>query len=217
MKTLYLFPCNGNSREAVSVIEACNRFQPTWVIKGFLDDDKGKHGQTVAGYQVLGTFEHILEQSDCFLLAVPGRPETLSQRTKLLEKISQALPPEKLATIIHPSADIGVESKVGHNSLIMNNVVLTTAVTLTNNVIILPNSVISHDSTVRNGTIIGSNVSISGGVNIGPNCYIGTGSKILQEVDIGAGSIVGIGSVVLEDVPPNSVYAGNPARFIRGA
>jgi acetyltransferase-like isoleucine patch superfamily enzyme len=44
---------------------------------------------------------------------------------------------------------------------------------------------------------------------------IGTSSTILCGVTIGEFAIVGAGSVVTRDVPPNTVVAGNPARFLR--
>ncbi len=44
---------------------------------------------------------------------------------------------------------------------------------------------------------------------------IGSGATILCNVTIGENSIIGAGSVVTKDVPPDSVVAGNPARFIR--
>ncbi len=44
---------------------------------------------------------------------------------------------------------------------------------------------------------------------------IGSGSTILCNVTIGENSIVGAGSVVTKDVQPNTIVAGNPARFIR--
>lgn len=40
-------------------------------------------------------------------------------------------------------------------------------------------------------------------------------SIILKGVTIGEGAVVGAGSVVTQDVPPYTVVAGNPARFIR--
>jgi hypothetical protein len=45
--------------------------------------------------------------------------------------------------------------------------------------------------------------------------FIGRGATILPGVTIGPRAIVGAGAVVSKDVPPNSVVAGNPARFIR--
>ena len=44
---------------------------------------------------------------------------------------------------------------------------------------------------------------------------IGSGSTILCNVIIGENAIVGAGSVVTKNVLPNSIVAGNPAKFIR--
>jgi len=46
---------------------------------------------------------------------------------------------------------------------------------------------------------------------------IGSGATILSNVTIGEKAIIGAGSVVTKDVPPNTVFAGNPARFLREA
>ena len=45
--------------------------------------------------------------------------------------------------------------------------------------------------------------------------WIGANSIILKGVHIGRGAVVGAGSVVTCDIPPLTVYAGNPARFIK--
>ncbi len=44
---------------------------------------------------------------------------------------------------------------------------------------------------------------------------IGSGATILSNVTIGENAIIGAGSVVTKDVPPNTIVAGNPAKFIR--
>lgn len=49
---------------------------------------------------------------------------------------------------------------------------------------------------------------------IGNNCWIGTGSIVMYGVKMGDNSIIGAGSVVTKDVPPDSFFAGNPARDI---
>ena len=52
-------------------------------------------------------------------------------------------------------------------------------------------------------------------ISIGENVWIGERSLILKGSKIGNNSIIGAGSVVTGEIPPNSVYAGNPAKFIK--
>jgi len=53
-----------------------------------------------------------------------------------------------------------------------------------------------------------------GAIVIENNCFIGINAIILPGVVIGSNSIIGSGSVVTKSVAPNSVVAGNPAKYI---
>lgn len=53
-----------------------------------------------------------------------------------------------------------------------------------------------------------------GRIKIGSNSFIGKGSVLLPGVEIGENCIVGSLSIVSNSIPPNSVYAGAPAKFI---
>lgn len=69
---------------------------------------------------------------------------------------------------------------------------------------------LAHDaSTVKTG--VHTKVGI---VKIGSNVFIGCNSIVLPNVRIGDNVVIGAGSVVTKDVPSNSVFAGNPARFV---
>jgi acetyltransferase-like isoleucine patch superfamily enzyme len=52
-------------------------------------------------------------------------------------------------------------------------------------------------------------------VIIEDNVFIGAHSTILKGVTIGKNSVIGACSVVTKNIPPNEIWAGNPAKFIK--
>ncbi len=71
--------------------------------------------------------------------------------------------------------------------------------------------IILHDSSLNN---VDNFDVLYGKVVIGKNVYIGSGSIILPGTEIGEGTIVGAGSLVKGVLRKNSVYAGNPIRYL---
>jgi acetyltransferase-like isoleucine patch superfamily enzyme len=55
---------------------------------------------------------------------------------------------------------------------------------------------------------------IFGRIKIGKNCTIGSNCIIQQDVEIGDNCILGASSVLSHSMPPNSVFSGNPAKFV---
>lgn len=54
-----------------------------------------------------------------------------------------------------------------------------------------------------------------GAVKIGKKCFIGARTVICNSVTIGNGAVIAAGSIVTKDIPPNTIWGGAPARFIR--
>ena len=52
-------------------------------------------------------------------------------------------------------------------------------------------------------------------IKIGNFVFIGARTIICSDVEIGDNSIIGAGSIVTKNVPPNQIWAGNPAKFIK--
>jgi len=72
-----------------------------------------------------------------------------------------------------------------------------------------------HDLNYVNRKNSETDIGISKEVNIEDDCFIGAHSIILKGVTIGEKSIIGAGSVVTKSIPPNEVWGGNPAKFIK--
>ena len=60
-----------------------------------------------------------------------------------------------------------------------------------------------------------SEIPSKGDTVVGNDVWIGQNVTILPGVHIGDGAIIGLNSVVGCNVPPYTIYAGNPAKFIR--
>ena len=204
-KKLLIFPFNGNGREALDCIDL-----DLFEFIGFIDDTPEKLN-SLEQYPIYN--RSILQrESDALVLAVPGSPLSFRHRQKIINSLQLEI--NRYATVIHPSAKIGKNVKVGHNSLIMAGVVLTSNAIIGNSVCILPNSVVHHDSEVGDYTLIGSNVVIAGSTRIEENCYIGSGSNIINGILVGEFSLIGMGTNVIKSVNKNSTLVGNPARYL---
>jgi acetyltransferase-like isoleucine patch superfamily enzyme len=124
--------------------------------------------------------------------------------------------------VILPDAEIGKDCNINAHCFIENDVK------------------VGNNVTVKCGVYLWDGISIEDNVQIGPNvtfindkyprakqsfklqrtlikksASIGGGATILGGVIIGENSMIGAGSVVTKDVPPNEVWIGNPARFLK--
>jgi len=81
-------------------------------------------------------------------------------------------------------------------------------------------SMYDHDHDISNpsGPLpYGQSGYVEDAISIGDNVWIGSHSVVLKGATIGSNSVVGAGSVVVCDIPPAEVWAGVPAKKIRGA
>jgi maltose O-acetyltransferase len=99
---------------------------------------------------------------------------------------------------IAPFVQIWANEKVyiGKNTLIASHVIITSS---------------THDYSVS--PIRSKRIDLP--VYIGDDVWIGSGAIIFPGVTIGDGSIIGAGSVVRYNVPSYTIFAGNPAKFIK--
>lgn len=105
---------------------------------------------------------------------------------------------------IHPSAYID-------NT---NDIDIGSGVTISRNVEIYTHDHYHDEKTIEQDVI--SNRIKSSALEIGDDVCIGAGVRILNSVcKIGNGVVVGASSVLTKDIPPNEVWAGNPAKKIR--
>ncbi|MEN3041949.1 MAG: 2,3,4,5-tetrahydropyridine-2,6-dicarboxylate N-acetyltransferase [Fervidobacterium sp.] len=151
-----------------------------------------------------------------------------------------AIKSSKIEFIAHNSA-IPLSDISKFNARIEPGAIIREYVEIGNNAVIMMGAVINLGSVIGEGTMIDMNVVVGARARIGKYCHIGAGSVIagvveppsakpvtiednvliganaviLEGVTVGKHSVVAAGAVVVDDVPPYTVVAGVPARFIK--
>ena len=125
--------------------------------------------------------------------------------------------------VVFPRAEIGDncnicaqvlienEVKIGNGVTIKSGVQVWDGITIEDDVFIGPNVTFTNDLFPRskNPDWKLSKTVVKKGASIGAN------ATILAGVTIGENAMIGAGSVVTKDVPANTVWYGNPAKFVR--
>ena len=215
MKKLIVVGGRGNGATIASLVEDINREEPTWELLGFFNDSD-PIGTILNDYPVSGRPEDMVrrEYDDVHFIYTPLLSMPYGKiNAERLENIG--LPPERFATLIHPSASIARHSQIGYGVAIMPMAHVRQNTKIGNHVTLLFGSSVGHDSTVADYSYIGNNAIIGAHVKLGKGVYLGTNATTLERVTLGEWCLVGIGAVVIRDVPPMAVVVGNPARFIR--
>jgi sugar O-acyltransferase (sialic acid O-acetyltransferase NeuD family) len=204
----------GFARETLELVHAINAVAPTWRVVGVLDDDPAMLGRTVLDAPVIGPSEAVHDHPDTLValcVASPGNPwGRLAVASRL------GLGPERYATLVHPTTVVARSASIGPGSVLHAGTVLTADITLGCHVAVMPAVVLTHDDRVGDGVTFGAGVRVAGGVTIEDAAYVGSGALLREHVVIGRGAVVGMGAVVTQSVPAGEVWAGVPARRLRG-
>ncbi|OGE34542.1 hypothetical protein A3C32_04330 [Candidatus Daviesbacteria bacterium RIFCSPHIGHO2_02_FULL_41_14] len=213
MKKIIILGAGGNSRDIVDMIADINELRETYQLIGILDDDRKLKGSKIMDVKVLGTIKDAYRYTDCYFVNGVYSVINFFTNEDILKRSGISL--RKFVTIIHPTASISRTVKLGKGVVVLPGVVLRTNVHIGNHVTLHPGVVVGHDTKIGDFTFLASKVAVGGYVRISKSCFIGSNSTLRERIKLGRYSIVGMGSVVLKDVPDESVFVGNPAKFLK--
>ena len=171
-------------------------------IIGFLDD--GKPEGEICGFPILGKSEKCLEyREQCeFVIAIGNN----AVRKKIAETY-----PLKWATLIHPTAVLGMNVKISEGTVVMANAVINPEAVVGKHCIINTAAVVEHDNVLGDYVHISPNAALAGTVHVGSQTHIGIGAAVRNNIDIAANVVIGAGAVVVKNIFEQGVYVGVPA------
>lgn len=212
VRNLYIIGAGGFGREVAWLVKRINNQIPSWNLKGFLDDDKSKHGTREDGYPVLGGTDVLKDlEEDTYVVCAVG---TARVRKKLIERVNH-YSHVQYATLIDPDVIVSDRVTIGEGTIICAGTIITVDIKIGKHVIINLDCTVGHDAVIGNFATLYPSVNVSGMVQIGESAELGTGAQIIQQKKIGQQSVVGAGSVVIRDIPDSCTAVGNPAKVIK--
>lgn len=172
------------------------------------DDAERSWGMLLMGYPVIGGRDALLQRDERppAIVAV-GDNRIRCAVSAWLEE--HGFP---LATVIHPSAQIGRGARIGRGSLLAAGVVVNSDAVVGANVIVNTAATVDHDCVVGDGVHLAPGVHLCGDVRVGAGSLLGVGAVVIPRVTIGSHCVVGAGATVLDDIPDAARVAGVPAR-----
>ena len=121
----------------------------------------------------------------------------------------------EMISVIHPSAVIAADVKIGAAAQIMAGAVIQPGTSIGANVVINTGATIDHDCRIGDHAFIAPGVTLCGGVTISAGAHIGAGATVLENRSVGVGAMIGGGALVNRDIEDGMTAFGVPALIIR--
>ncbi|MGN1158267.1 MAG: acetyltransferase [Agathobacter sp.] len=210
IRDLYIIGAGGFGREVAWLVERINEVNPTWNIKGFIDDNEALWGNVEGEYPVLGGCEYLNSLNNVYAVCAVGSARV---RKIIIDKLKNGN--VKFATLIDPSVLVSKRVEIGEGSIICAGTIITVDIKIGNHVIINLDCTIGHDDVIEDFVTIYPSVNVSGNVLIGACSELGTGMQIIQGKKVASNTIIGAGAVVAKDCAESGTYVGSPAKKIK--
>lgn len=172
--------------------EACTYAQEAGLfVKGFLDS-KADALSGFSGYPpVLAAVEdYQILNGDVFVCAL-GDPEYKQRYVDII-----AAKGGQFVSVVHPTAYVGHNVKIGDGSIICPNATITNDTILGEHVILNVGASINHDNRIGAFSTICPGCRLAGRVTIGKYVFVGTGALLIPDVTLGDNVYVAAGATV---------------------
>ena len=172
----------------------------------FIDDSATGE---VIGFPIVGTSADIMNLNDGKTDFVIGIGNNTVRKT-IAEQYNV-----NWVSMIHPSAQIAIDVRIGKGTIVMANSVINACTTIGNHCIINTGAIVEHDNVIGDYVHISPGANLGGTVNVGEQAHVGIGATVRNNIDICKHCIVGAGAVVVKNTVDGGTYVGVPARKIK--
>ncbi len=208
-KRLLIIGAGGFGREILGWAEQIAAAGAEWEIGGFLDANPIALESYPSSVGVIGDPSTYSPSADDLFICAIGDTLTKLSLCRTIQRRGG-----RFTTLIHPTAVIGPNCRIGIGSILCPYASITTNATLGDFVTLNTYAVIGHDSVVGDGCTLNGRASVNGNVVLGEGVSMGCHAVVNPKAKVGDYAVVGSGSVVFFAVLPHTSVLGVPARVI---
>lgn len=179
----------------------------------FLDDNPKM--DEIMGFAVIGSivpdevlFKQRLGEGEIEFIIAIGNSKIRMEKQELFENAGM-----KPAILIHPTAVIGMDVKIGRGSVVMANAVVNSGTSIGKGCIINTAATVDHDNSIEDFVHVSVGAHLAGTVNVKSHTWIGAGAVVSNNITISATCTIGAGAVVVKDICQSGIYIGVPAKL----
>ena len=197
---LIIIGAGGHGKVVADVALSMNRYEEVC----FLDDST--QGE-ILGLPVVGKSEDYIkwvDEAEFFVAIGNSKVRELFQE-KLIEMNAE------IATLVHKSAVIGTNVRIGEGTVVMAGAVINADTNIGNGVIVNTSCSIDHDNVIEDYCHISVGSHLAGTVKVGKHTMIGAGATVINNISICEECMIGAGAVVVKDIAAAGTYIGVPA------
>ena len=118
-------------------------------------------------------------------------------------------------TLIHPSAQIAIDVKLGVGTVVMAGAIINASARVGAHCIINTGAIVEHDNALGDYVHISPRAALAGTVHVGDATHVGIGAVIRNNLHIIGGCVIGAGAVVVKNIESSGTYIGVPARKMK--
>ena len=217
MKKVVILGGQGNASVIGSaMLDAASRGSREYQFCGYLND-RDQRGEEIEGYRVLGGLQDIprLLAEGYYFLNTIYKIDGQRERIQLFDSL--AIPDERLATFVHPTAYLAAHVELGPGCVVMPHAIISTNVTLGKCARVMIGAIISHNCAIGAHTFVAAGACAGSNLRVGEGVHISMNATVREFLTIGNYSTLAMGSVLLKDMGELEVWAGNPAKLLRNA
>ena len=197
---LTIIGASGHGKVVADIANRCG-----YDIIEFLDDNAAV--KTCGKWRVVGKTDAAEEVENDLFVAIGN--------AKTRRAITERFPDKNFATLIHPSAVVADDVKIGAGSAVMAGAVINPGAVIGKGCIINTCASVDHDCVIGDFCHISVGAHLAGTVTAGEETWVGAGATVSNNVDICGGCMIGAGAVVIKSIDTPGTYVGVPAKKIK--